>query len=273
MAILPEGFSLPPLPYLVLLVVAAGAVVGAVSRRRPAVTPGRILAFVPWMVLGSALHVLYVEKSLPSPVRPLAGTPAVYVTVAIVGVGAWVAADALLDSGTVARALALVGGVLALASVAGVFAVGAAAGTLSPVVPLAGLVVAGVVAAVTWLLLTRAVPDVRATGSVGAFAVFAHVLDGVSTAVGIDVLGFGERTPLSRIIIEFAAGLPTEPVLGAGWLFVIVKIAIVSLLVWLFADLMEEDPTQSQLLLGFVGAVGLGPAVHNILLFTISAPA
>ncbi|RLM57177.1 DUF63 family protein [Halobellus sp. Atlit-31R] len=273
MAILPEGFGLPPLPYLALLLVAAGVVAGAVARRRPAVTSARILAFVPWMVLGSALHVLYVVGSLPDLVRPLAGTPAVYVTVAVAGVGVWIVVDAVLDADTVARALATVGGVLAFAAVAGVLAAGASAGTVSPVVPLVGVAASVAVAAGVWLLLTRALPDVRQTGALGAFAVFSHVLDGVSTAVGIDVLGFGERTPLSKLIIEFAAGLPTEPVFGAGWLFVLVKIGIASVLVWLFADMMAEEPTESQLLLGFVGAVGLGPAVHNVLLFTISAPA
>ena len=84
------------------------------------------------------------------------------------------------------------------------------------------------------------------------------------------MLGSGERTPLSRLIIEFAAGLPAEPIIGAGWLFVLVKLGVASLVVWLFADLVEAEPRRSRLLLGFVAAVGLGPAVHNLLLFTIS---
>ncbi|WP_336025000.1 DUF63 family protein [Halobellus salinisoli] len=283
MAILPEGFALPPLPYLVSLL-AASAVVGREAyRRAPAVTTPVVLAFAPWMVLGSALHVLYVANALPDLVRPLAGTPAVYVSVAVLAVATWTAADAFLaseppsgaapDHEDVARALGLVGGILAAVAVASVLVIGASQGTLSPVLPAAGVVVAVVLTGAIWAGLTRAVPEVRKTGHLGAFAVLAHVLDGVTTAVGIDLLGFGERTPLSRLIIEFAAGLPTEPVLGAGWLFVLVKIAVASLVVWLFADLVESDPTESRLLLGFVAAVGLGPATHNALLFTISAPA
>lgn len=267
MAILPEGFTLPPLPYLVGLAVAAGAVAWAVARRRPAVTTDRVLAFAPWMVLGSAVHVLYVVDALPDAVRPLGGTPAVYVAVGTVGVGAWVLADATLGEGAVSRALAGSGGILALGAVA---AVGIAGTSLSPAVPAAGVLSASVLAGAAWVALTRAVPAVRATGALGAFVVFAHALDGVSTAVGVDVLGFGERTPLSRFIIEFAAGLPTEPVVGAGWLFVLVKLGVASLVVWLFADLVREEPTRSRLLLGAVAAVGLGPAVHNLLLFTIA---
>jgi uncharacterized membrane protein len=273
MAFLPEGFALPPPTYLVGLLVAAGAVGWTAARRRPAVTTGRILAFVPWMVLGSAVHVLYVRSALPGPTRPLGGTPAVYVAVAAAAVGVWLAADATLDGDSVSRALAALGGVFAAGAIVAVGTVGVAGGSLSPVVPAAGLVVASVLSGVVWVGLTHFVPTVHPTGALGAFVIFAHVLDGVSTAVGVDVLGFGERTPLSRIIIEFAAGLPTEPVLGTVWLFVVVKIAVASLVVWLFADLMAEEPARSRLLLGFVGAVGLGPAVHNLLLFSVATPA
>ena len=269
MAILPEGFTLPPLPYLVGLLVAAGAVGWGVARRRPAVTSGRVLAFAPWMVLGSALHVLYVARVLPDAVRPLGGTPAVYVAVGALGAGAWLLFDATLDGDAVPRALATAGGVLAAGGVA---AVVGTASSLSQGVPAAAAVVASALAAATWAGLVRGVPTVRATGSLGAFVVLAHALDGVSTAAGVDVLGFGERTPLSRLVIEFAAGLPTDPVVGAGWLFVLVKLGVASLVVWLFADLVDAEPTRSRLLLGFVAAVGLGPAVHNLLLFTISTP-
>ena len=110
----------------------------------------------------------------------------------------------------------------------------------------------------------------EAAGGVGALAVVAHALDGVSTAVGVDVLGFGERTPLSRVIIETAAALPTAEVLGAGWLFVVVKLAVACVVVVLLADLVEEDPREGSLLLGFVAAVGLGPGAHNLLLFAIA---
>ena len=273
MAFLPEGFALPPPAYLVGLLAAAGAVGWAAARRRPRVTTGRVLAFAPWMVLGSAGHVLYVRNALPGPIRPLGGTPAVYVAVAVAAVGAWLVVDATLDGESVPRALATLGSVFAVGAVGAVGTVGVAGGSLSPVVPAAGFVVAAVLTGVVWIGITRAVPAVRPTGALGAFVIFAHVLDGVSTAVGVDVLGFGERTPLSRIIIEFAAGLPTEAVLGTVWLFVVVKIAVASLVVWLFADLIAEEPARSRLLLGFVGAVGLGPAVHNLLLFSVAVPA
>ena len=272
MALLPEGFALPPPTYLVGLLAAVGAVGWAAARRRPAVTTARVLALAPWMVLGSAVHVLHVLNALPDVVRPLGGTPAVYVAVGVAAAGVWLAADAGLDAAAVPRGLTATGGVVAAGAIAWVGAAGAAEASVSPAIPAAGFVVAVVLTVVVWVGLTRGVPAVEATGPLGAFVVFAHVLDGVSTAVGVDVLGFGERTPLSQVIIEAAVGLPTEPILGTVWLFVVVKIAVASVVVWLFADLMADEPARSRLLLGFVAAVGLGPAVHNLLLFSVAAP-
>ena len=101
-------------------------------------------------------------------------------------------------------------------------------------------------------------------------ATFGHALDAVSTAVGVDVLGFGERSPLSQHIMDAAAALPTADAVGVGWLFVLVKLAVVAGVVALFAEYVEEDPAEGYLLLGFVAAVGLGPGVHNLFLFTVA---
>jgi uncharacterized membrane protein len=129
----------------------------------------------------------------------------------------------------------------------------------------------GVAAAGTWLLLRRLSPAVTVTGRLGILAVGAHALDGVSTAVGIDLLGFGERTPLSRLVIEFGASLPTAPAIGGAWLFVLVKLVVASVVVVALTETVREEPTTGRLLLGFVAAVGLGPGAHNVLLFTVAA--
>jgi uncharacterized membrane protein len=138
-------------------------------------------------------------------------------------------------------------------------------------VALAGLVGATVLAAAAWRLLAAARPPATAaTAAPGALVVFAHALDGVSTAVGYDVLGFGERTPLSRLLIEAGAALPTEPYVGAAWLFVLVKLSLACWVVVLFADLVRDTPRRGRLLLAAVAAVGLGPGAHNLLLFTVA---
>jgi uncharacterized membrane protein len=119
--------------------------------------------------------------------------------------------------------------------------------------------------------LGRVSPDaVAATGSSGLLVVFAHALDGVSTAVGVDFLRASERTPLSAAILEFAGTLPTADPLGVGWLFVIVKLALAAAIVHLFAGYVREDPGQAYLLLAVIAAVGLGPGTQNVLLFAVA---
>jgi uncharacterized membrane protein len=268
--VLPEGFALPPLPYLVVLVAGVVAVGVGATRRDPALDGRYVLAFVPWILAGSCVHVLYVVDALPALLRPFGGTPAVYLTVAVVGGVAWLASDAGFDGETAPRALGVAGITAFVAPCAAGVAVGLARGTFAPFWSAVALAVSLVVGVAAWWLLRRVAPGVEVAGAVGALAVVGHALDGVSTAVGIDVLGFGERTPLSRVIIEAAAALPTADAIGAGWLFVVVKLVVASVVVVLLADLMREDPREGSLLLGFVAAVGLGPGAHNLLLFAIA---
>lgn len=268
MQILPAGFALPPLPYLLGLAGALAAVAWGLRSRAPDFGETHVLALAPWMVLGAALNVLYQVGAVPDALAPLFGTPAVYLSVAATAGATWLAADA--SAADAPPLLAGVGTVAALASLLAVIGVGFARTTLHPLPSLAALVAAAVVATAAWLGLRRVRPGVAITGWAGALAVFAHSLDALSTAVGIDWLGFGERTPLSRLIIEFAAGLPTAEYVGAGWLFVLVKVALAAWIVTLLADYVREEPSEGYGLLTLVAAVGLGPGVHNLLLFAIA---
>ncbi len=267
--VLPEGFALPPVPYLVGLLVAVAAVVGALYRAGPYVSDRTVLALAPWVVVGSSLHVLFVVGVAPESVAPLLGTPAVYLTTFVVAGVVWLAAlRAEVDP---ERPLVAVGTVLALAVVAYALAWGAGDGGLRLLWPAVGLLVAVAVAATLWFGTRLTFPEVAAaTGGAGALAIFGHALDAISTAVGVDVLGFGERTPISRAVMDFAASLPTAELFGVGWLFVLVKLVIAQVVVVLFADLVRDEPTEGYLLLGAVAAVGLGPGAHNLLLFVIT---
>ncbi|QWC18182.1 DUF63 family protein [Halorubrum sp. 2020YC2] len=265
--LLPAGTTLPPAPYLLTVLLATGGVVAALRRRRPPVTARRVLALAPWMAFGSAAHVLYVVDALPPLLSPLAGSPTVYLTAGSLAGAAWLAADAVHPD-RVASALAAAGvlclvPVVAVAASTGVSPEGAG---WSGVALALSLLVAGV----AWGALTRLRPETAVTGGVGALAVFGHALDGVSTAVGTTQLGFGERTPVSRFLLELG-GIPPVPVLGEGWLFLLVKLAVASAVTWLFAAYVRETPGEGYLLLGFVAAMGLGPAAHNLLLFSVAA--
>ncbi|QKY17694.1 DUF63 family protein [Halorubrum sp. CBA1229] len=262
---LPAGTTLPPLPYLAVVLLAAGAVGLALRRNPPRVTGRHVLALAPWMALGSAAHVLYVVDALPPVLSPLAGSPTVYLTVGSLAGAAWLAI-ATGPPERVPTALAAAGALLLVPVVGTALATGVSpAGARWSTV---ALVASLPVAAAVWVGLTRLRPETAVTGGVGALAVFGHALDGVSTAVGTTQLGFGERTPLSRILLGFD-WIPTVPVLGEGWVFLLVKLAVASGVVWLFAEYVRDRPAEGYLLLGFVAAVGLGPAAHNLLLFAV----
>jgi len=268
--VLPSDFALPDLPYLVGLVGAAAVVGVLLYRRRPPVTVDVVAALAPWMAAGGSLYALYQVEAVPDGVAPLFGSPAVYVTVGVLAGAVWLAvADRPADGwglSTAPSALAAVGTALLVAALLwAVVVVGAPELGRSVLILLAAT---GVAAAV-WAGLVR-VRDVGTTGAVGAIAVFGHGLDGVSTAVGYDRLGFAEQTPLSRLVLEAGEALPTADLLGAGWLFVLVKLALAALVVTLFEPYVRDEPGEGFLILGLVAAVGLGPGAHNVVLFAVS---
>ncbi len=273
MVLLPDGFALPPVPYLVGLLVAVTLVVGGLYRRRPSVTDRHILGVVPWMGVGSCLHVLYVIEALPPAIAPLAATATVYLTVVITVGALWLLADSRDRWSPPAVFFATGMPTLTVVIVAALL-VGSTRGTLTLGWPLVGFLASIPVTAAVWLVLRRLRPhETAVVGLVGALVVFGHMLDAVSTTVGVDILGFGERTPLSRWILDAAATLPTASVLGTGWLFVLVKALLVGVIVVLFADYVEEAPAEGYLLLGVIAAVGLGPGLHNLVLFAVTSGA
>ncbi|WP_424017882.1 DUF63 family protein [Halorientalis pallida] len=264
--ILPEGLVVPGLAYLLGLAVAGIAVGAVLLSRRPPVTQRLVVAFTPWMAAGAAFHVLYQLDAVADAIAPLFSAPTVYATTFLVAGAVW--AGLILADRRVPLALAATGGVATLAGAALVVQTATARGTFAPALPVAALIVSVVVAVVTYAVLDRIRPTVTArTGTLGVVVVFGHALDGVSTAVGVDLLGSGERSPIPAAIMEFAGSLPTASVVGKGWLFVLVKLLIAAAVVVLFADFVEEDPAQGNAALGVVAAVGLGPGTHNLLLF------
>lgn len=264
--VLPAGTSIPPLPHLLVLLAGAAVVGWLLRRERPAVTADVVLALAPWMVVGASLHVIYQIEAVPASIAPFLGSPSVYLTTAIVAGAVWLLARRLTDRPE--WRLGVVGAAIAIVTVTYTLVVG---GVNRVVVPSGALVVGIFVGVAAWWLLRRVRPEEAATvGAVGLLVVFAHALDGVSTAAGVDLLGFGERTPASRVIMEVAGALPTVDLLGVGWLFVLVKVAVAAAVVVLFAEYVREEPTPGYALLGLIAAVGLGPGAHNLLLFAVA---
>ncbi|WP_254545974.1 DUF63 family protein [Halomarina pelagica] len=271
---LPAGFSVPPLPYLLLVAGAVALALAALALARPAVTEVTVVAFAPWMVTGAGLYALYQVAVIPAVLAPLFGSPTVYLTTFAVMAYVWALASLTNDDPRFGTVALLVAGLGAMSAVLGLSLVVAFANPPAQLLwPTVGLVLSAVVAGLAWIGLREVRPGaVRTTATAGFLGVFAHTLDGVSTAVGIDVLGFGEQTPLSQAIIEVGAALPTEPYVGSVWLFVLVKVLLGTFVVAVLADYVREDPRWGFLLLAGVTAVGLGPGAHNLVLFAMADP-
>ncbi len=268
--VLPEGFALPPLPYFLPLLLAVGIVVWLLRRAKPSISERTVVALAPWMVVGAGLHALYQVHLIPNVLAPLFGTPSVYLTTFVIAGVVWLVALQQFKS-SVVKVLAGVGMAGVLLVVVAALLYGIQNGSLRLFWPFVALVVAVMLTGILWVGTQFFYPHVAViTGAVGALTLFAHALDGVSTAIGIDVLDASERTPVSRAILEFAEVLPTADVIGVGWLFVLVKLAIAEFVVVLFADYVAEEPVEGYLLLGVVAAVGLGPGAHNLILFAIT---
>ena len=265
--VLPDGFTMPPVEYALVVVLASAAVAVGLWRRRPPVTEWTVIAVAPWMAMGGGLHVLWVLDLAPPWSLPLLASPMVYLSTAVLAGLVWLAATLGGDrTATIDGALGVAGatGLVAVAVV--IIAVAEAPGRGSAWI-LLGIGVSLLVTGVAWFGFQRLAPSAATTtGWAGAVVVFGHVFDGVTTSIGIDVFGTGEQSPIPRLIMEWAATLPTAEFIGAGWLFLVVKIALAVGVVWLFAEFVEEAPRRGYLLLALLAAVGLGPGAHNLLL-------
>jgi uncharacterized membrane protein len=276
MQFLPSGLAIPPLPYAVVLVVLTVASIAALYLLGSPVTTRQVLAFAPWMVAGGAFHALYQVGLVADPLEPFFGAPAVYVTTFVLAAAVWlpsvIRAQALDDVSRIARTVGVAGllVVLALTAVAYRFALGRVDSNVALTwVPLGFLGAAVLTAPCYYLLAIGWTGAVDRASWGGPLVVYAHALDALSTAIGVDVIGTGERTPIPRRIMEFAETLPTYPYVGKGWLFAVVKLVLALGIVVLLSDLVEESPTEGNALLAFVAAVGMGPAANNLYLFLL----
>ncbi|MFB6113486.1 MAG: DUF63 family protein [Halodesulfurarchaeum sp.] len=269
--VLPAGTTVPPLPYTVSLLLAVAGVWYRLSATGAELSERILLALSPWMVGGASLYVCYQIGIVPPVLSPLTTSPAVYLSTFVVAGLVWIAG---IRIDRPAESLAVIGVLFSLVPIAGAVGYGFHRGTLNPTLPAFGLVASVVVAVLAWVAFDRLAPGATdVLHHAGLLAVFSHTLDGISTAIGIDVLGYGEQTPLSRAIMDLAGLLPTASVIGVGWLFVVVKLAVILVVVWFMADFVREEPGQGYFLLLVIVAVGLGPGTHNLLLYAVMGPA
>jgi len=274
--VLPSGMVVPDLPYVVALVAFAVAVGVLVYFLEPPLTQWFVVAMAPWMVVGGAFHAFYQIGTYPDWVAPVFSAPSVYLTTFVVMGIIWLVATFVgqvwKSPEATDKYLGGAGLGFAIVLVAFVFWQSLAFEGPQFVWPTIAFILSGLVTVGVYIVLgyvqTEAVSEV---GVAGAIVVLGHVMDGISTAIGVDVLGTTERSPIPEAIMEFAATLPTASVIGTGWLFVLVKILVAMLFVALFADYVDENPRQGFVTLALIAGLGFGPAANNLLLFILGA--
>lgn len=277
--VLPSGFVVPALPYLVVLGLGILLTTLLLLGLEPPVGRGHVLALLPWMAVGGIAHGFY---QIPNPpglypewAGPLFGAPAVYLTLYVLVATVWLLLIVLgTATNSLDRVVTYLGatGFGVLLVFLGVIVWQGMGPELSfqPLWPTVAFLVALVVTAVTYFLVSlRWTGEVARTGVAGVAVVFAHAFDGVITTIGYDVLGAGERTLIPATIMDFAGQLPTAEYIGSGWLFLVVKLLLATAVVVVFAEYVEERPARGSLFLVLITAVGMGPAVNNVVLYML----
>ncbi|MFT4946158.1 MAG: putative membrane protein [Natronomonas sp.] len=278
-----SGFVVPGPIQLAALLIGTGTIVVLLYALRPPLTQKIVLSFIPWIVSGSLLHVFWqlgtvLQRQLfPEPVEALFSAPAVYLTTFIVLGAVWTLSAIVVPSYDRSDRIATyifttgVGVLIPLLGLVVWQGLDDQLAPMEPIWPMLGLILSLALTFVVYIAIgawrTHVIAQAR---YVGAFVLFAHIFDAVTTAIGVDVLDAGERSAVPAAILDFAADLPVADTIGVGWLFVVVKVVLASAIVILFADYLDEEPTQANLLLAIIAIVGLGPAVNNFFLFLLS---
>lgn len=276
-------FAFPPLVHSVSLVVSSVIIIALLFVMRPPVNQRTVLAFIPWMVSGGILHVFYQLGEIfqvhiyPENVAPLFAAPAVYLTT-FIGMGLiWVVSTMIVPSSKLDRKVPQYLGAIGVGVTVPLIGLVIWQGLdpqvtpMEPVWPIFGLIISMVVTALIYFAIGAWRTYIVARAKyVGALVIFAHMFDAITTTIGVDILGAGERSTVPRAILDFAGDLPTADLLGTGWLFILFKAFLATAIVVYFAEDLKEYETQTNLLFAFVIALGLGPAVHNFFLFFLS---
>jgi len=250
---------------------------------------------VPFMLLGGSLRVLEdatdaavragVEPAIPYPINTLLVSPIIYVTLFVVTLVALVGVRRLERSGRIENgngALGLVGSAVLALSILYLVGLGITREYVTIYPQMVTLVTVGAImlAALSWKVIEASWPELGdATGYVGLFVLWGHAIDGIAnviTADWLDALGIpGEyfaKHPANRIIIDVTESVQPASLsaaIGTSWPFLVIKMIVASLVLWLFTEEFVEDSQRyALLLLVAVTAVGLGPGTRDMLRVT-----
>jgi uncharacterized membrane protein len=272
---LPEPVYVIPVSLLFL------GVLGIIYLIGPEVTDATVPALGSWVAVGAVLHGVRRQSFFQEYLwflEPLVGMPMVVLTTATLGLVAWSVSELLVEMRSAGascdRQLAAAGGFVVVAIVGVALFDSVTTVTVRPLWPTLALFGAAIVTAVVWVAIGILLTDTaKITGRTGLTVVFAHVLDGVTTGLGVaapDGVPFlGDRAlpPLAVTYFDLARELPVE---AAAVLFVAIKLALAVAVVAAFKRVVQQRPVPGRLGLGVVAGAGLGTGLHYVLLFAIA---
>lgn len=270
-----------------------------VLRRLHVGTDRRLVgALVPIMLFGGVLRTIEDANDavisatdgsaawIGFPLNTIFISPLIYVTVFVIAFALLIASLTLerrtvvdsyttplaaLGSGALAISIAILGWGVAVRPEIGFY----------PQVPILTLTLATAIAVGIHYGLDRWAPTVTAGTELAGLAVlWGQAVDGVANVINGDwasALGlpvtYSPKHPANRIIIDVTQAVvpaPVVDVIGTSWPFLLVKLAVAIVVVWLFnEEFMDESPRFAVLLLIAIVAVGLGPGTRDMVRATL----
>jgi len=277
--------------YMVVLLLALVGVILLLRRLNLGEDRRFFFALLPYVFLGGALRVVEdvfdaarfagVEPAVSYPLNSLLISPVIYFTMFALTLATLLLSVAAERRGAVEgyhRPL-FGAGVAFLAVTLGwlfVRMLTAEHVEFHPLMLVLTLGIATVATAGTWWIVENYAPAVLAgTGRIGVVVIWGHAVDGAANVLLMDwgvALGVGRYLPKhpanAAVDTVTRAILPSgiADVIGTVWPFLLLKLAVASIAVWLFnEEIMEESPRYSILLLVAIIAVGLGPGTRDML--------
>lgn len=261
------------------LLLAGVLLTALLYRRKPPITTATVYAIVPWLVVGSTLHILGILGSYPPDINPIFAAFGAYLT-AFLFIGViWVM---LLELSPLHRSVKEIPYYL------GAMGTGAAIVLVSVVLWQGAVTDSGLfwlfiilgtavtIGAITPFLIGFWYPDIAFySGFTGGLVVFSFTLRGLTKAIGTKTVDAIGHTQPSIMVHNAVYSFPTQEYLGAGpdlvWpaVFVLLHIFIAVVLVAAITPFVQTDSTKGNLLLGLVAAVGLIPGLVNLFLVVI----
>lgn len=276
---------------VVLLAFLIGVYLG-IDRFEIDATPALFFALVPFLFLGGAMRALEDATVLLSadagnyvlsfPLTAILISPIIYFFVFFIA-AITIAVSVYLSRRQVANSYELP--VAATGAVLLVIAIGYLLYLVSLIpdntisLPMFAITIGGatITAAAVWVGASTYIPTLNdGTGRIGPLLIWGHAVDGFANVLSLDwgpELGLG-RSYGSKHVINEAITTTTEVIqpaaisdaIGTAWPFLIVKVAVATLVVYLFNDeLLDDSPRFFMLLLLAVLAVGLGPGTRDLL--------